>query len=166
MAELLKLRLSDDDDGPDVSDGHRALEAALSEIFSIEDGVDITQAIFGTPSSTEQATGRTVGVNSSGQIWMLRYKSESVAVDGRDGMGLDFTDGDKRKRLTFVNSQVAVWEETSADTWEEIFNLETTEDGKLSELADVGPRIQSYSSEDDVIAVYTEAGKIEGVISL
>lgn len=161
MAKLDVERLgavSDEADGPDLSAAHQELEVALGAIFGIPDKIDISQAIFSNPDVSSDVT-------ATGKIFMLRYKTDSVVSDGKSGSGIEFYDGAERKRLTFVNSHVAIWREVTSnpETWAEVIDFEFEPDvaptlGGDEPLTDVDNMVAAYGGSSGaglVLAVGT-----------
>jgi hypothetical protein len=148
IIEIAGGEVSDDADGPAVVVAHNDVERAMSEIFSIPLGVNITDGIFENPDNF-------AGVTSEGKISMMRFKTDQIESDGGQSCGLEFDDGVNKRRLTFVGSHLQVWGEVSLGVWELIFDHEAEIEGTLSGKVDAGPRVQAKDPPLYVIAVDT-----------
>lgn len=115
-------RMNNAQDGDNVAEAHAEFETALAKIFGIPEGVDIRNAIF-----TE--------VDSTGGIFLMRYKTETVKL-ANGSPGIMFKDGNKVKKLTFAGSKIAIWERIRG-RWSRLFDYEDVEEPALTEHTDV-----------------------------
>lgn len=144
--------ISDDADGPAVVIAHEDVEKAMSGIFGIPLGLNITTGIFDNPDTL-------AGVNSDGKISMMRFKSDSIATDGEVASGLEFYDGTERKRLVLVGSELQVWKQLADLSWELVFNFEEVIEGTLSGKTDAGQKVQDKDPKLDVLAVASDENR-------
>ena len=127
LADVVNSTESDDADGPALVVAHNELEGAIGKVLGIPADVRIENAIF-------------TSVSAAGKIFMLKYKTGQIATSAGDGAGLQFTDGDKVKKLTFVNGEIGVWERSGTEpdyTWTLMFDYETDDEPNLTDMDDV-----------------------------
>lgn len=155
MPKLWKARLgevSDDAEGPDLTLAHKELEGAIGGIFGIPDKVEISEAVFSNPDVASPVT-------SSGEVFMMRYKSQQATSNARSASGIEFYDGDERKRLVFVNSKIQIFKQLADDSWENVIDLELVEEPTIVEYEDVQFQTLVTGDVGKAIAVATDPAK-------
>jgi hypothetical protein len=152
IIDIVSGEISDDADGPAVVVAHNEVQKAMSEIFSIPLGLNITTGIFENPDTF-------AGVNADGKISMMRFETSGIAGGGTDSCGLEFFDGNERKRLILVGSTLQIWKELANGTWEQVIDLEATIEGTLSGKVDAGPAVEDKDPPLGVLAVASNANE-------
>ena len=149
MSKLWKARLgevSDEADGPDLSLAHQELEKALGGIFGIPDKIEISEAIFSNPDVSSPVT-------SSGEIFMIRYKSRQPVSSIYGAPGIQFYDTEQKKRLAFVNGTIQIWKQLADNSWEQVIDLELVEEPEIKKYEDVDFGVLREIDDGKVIAV-------------
>jgi hypothetical protein len=125
MAKLDIGRMQNSTQVRRVDDAHNALEEALELIFGIPDNTEITRPIFDKINPDGSATG------------VVRLTSTSPPAGADDAVGLEFYDGDVKKKIAFVGGvlRLYVWSDETS-TWTIVANLEAPASGRLVDLAD------------------------------
>ena len=124
MAKLDVGRMSDATKVKQVDNQHAALELALEDIFGIPDGTEIKPSIFGS-------------VNSDGSIGgSPRLTSNGQQSDVDAAVGFEFNDGEKRKKIAYINSVLTIQEYVDG-AWTQIASLEQPGTGTLQACTDV-----------------------------
>lgn len=135
MAKLDGGRMSDATKVKQCDDVHRQFETDLEDIFGIPDNTDIANPVFG---ENPEVSG-SAPVNSDGSITGVPiFKLSSPAASAAGGVGFEFDDGTKKKRIVFVESELRVYEEVDG-AWTQVANLEnpTGGSGLLTSLSDM-----------------------------
>lgn len=112
-------------DGKDYVIAHTDLERALSEIFGIRLGLNITRGIFGdTP-------------RSDGTIFHMRFKAGARSSDPSRMPGIIFSDGVTTKKLTIADSKISLWTLSGTSWLPQDYDFEAENNPKLTEFEDV-----------------------------
>ena len=116
-----------------VDDVHVDLEGDLEDIFGIPDNTEITTYVFGrNPDGADakpiQADGSIRGVP------VLRAAAPTSSAG--DALGFEFDDGTTRKKISFVQGILKIYE-WDGSTWNSVANIEEPGSGLLTSLTDV-----------------------------
>ena len=111
MGKLDTSRMSNATKLRKVDDAHVALEGDLEEIFGIPDNTEITTPIFEEvfPNGTIKRVTR---------LYMAAASSTAAEC-----IGLQFEDGDEKKRMIFVDSEIKIYEWDDPD-WTLVASME------------------------------------------
>ena len=124
---------------------HNQLEQALSNIFGIELGKNITQSILGT-------------VDSDGSFLTMRFTSGSSSSNPETQPGIIFDDGNAIKKITMVGSKVSLWVK-SGSTWNrQAYDYEGDNEPALTDFTDC-------AIDTLVLNSTARSGQIVGTIS-
>jgi len=151
LADVVASLDSDDADGPALVTAHNELEGAIAAVLGIEPDVRVEKALF-------------TSVSAGGQFFMLKYKTDAIVTNANDGAGIEFTDGDKVKKLTFVNGEIGVWERSGSPPdydWTLMFDYETEDEPNLVDLGDCQRFVQLGDREGLVLGVASPIGTDE-----
>jgi hypothetical protein len=148
--KLDKNRATDATDGKGVVVAHNELEKALTKIFGIPNDQAISEAVFSV-------------VRSDGGITQLTFSNGEQKTTVEGSTGIDFYDGNLHKRLTFANSQIAIWAyDEDTEEWTQTFDYEAVVEPNLVDMTDVHMPILSASQ---VVVVGLVEGELKFVLA-
>ena len=145
--KLLSTARADSVHGKSYVVAHNEFEKAISNIFGIEVGKNITQAIFGP-------------VITDGSFFTMRFTSEARSSSAAGQAGIIFDDGNAQKKLTYVDSKISLWTKVG-NTWvDQDYDFEGANEPALTDFLDC----QSIQELTGSLANKANFGKIVGTV--
>ena len=121
--KLLSTARADSVHGKSYVVAHNEFEKAISNIFGIEVGKNITQAIFGP-------------VITDGSFFTMRFTSAARSSSAASQAGIIFDDGYTQKKLTYVDSKISLWTKVG-NTWvDQDYDFEGANEPALTDFLD------------------------------